>query len=224
MSNRILTTSGSFAGRRNPGSVKTPVIGGLITSIVTPSWTWNSADKDANITLSANALIASGGVSAANHGVRGNKSINGKQCWFLTAAFVGNGDETTGICNATTSIAGTITGGSFAAARSTVAPGWNFAQSTSGSFLATGTVTPLNMASVFMYAFDSATGKYWVGLDGTWVNSGNPTAGTGNIITGFSSGPYFPVFWTAYNALNNPFVAVTGPPVASWIPSGFTLL
>jgi hypothetical protein len=34
-----------------------------------------------------------------------------------------------------------------------------------------------------MFAYDSSTGKYWVGKNGTWTNSGDPAAGTNEGIT-----------------------------------------
>lgn len=34
-----------------------------------------------------------------------------------------------------------------------------------------------------MIAYNTSTGKLWVGLNGTWMNSGNPAAGTGEVMT-----------------------------------------
>jgi hypothetical protein len=34
-----------------------------------------------------------------------------------------------------------------------------------------------------MFAFDAATGELWVGRNGTWLNSGDPAAGTGEVTT-----------------------------------------
>jgi len=50
-----------------------------------------------------------------------------------------------------------------------------------GSLLAT--YTAFTSGSVAMIAFDPATGKVWLGKDGTWFASGDPAAGTGNVTT-----------------------------------------
>ena len=44
-------------------------------------------------------------------------------------------------------------------------------------------ITPLVANDVVQYAYDPDTGKIWVGRNGTWLNSGNPSAGTGNVGT-----------------------------------------
>ena len=38
-----------------------------------------------------------------------------------------------------------------------------------------------------MMAYDPATYKWWVGVNGTWRNSGNPANGSGQVFTGSSS-------------------------------------
>ena len=52
---------------------------------------------------------------------------------------------------------------------------------------ATGLSSPVN----FMIAIDIDNGKMWTGTNGTWHNSGNPSAGTNNPITGtFNTGTF----------------------------------
>lgn len=46
------------------------------------------------------------------------------------------------------------------------------------------TVATWTDGDVVMGAYDAASGKFWVGKNGTWLNSGNPAAGTGNVGTG----------------------------------------
>jgi hypothetical protein len=36
---------------------------------------------------------------------------------------------------------------------------------------------------IIMFAFDAASGELWVGRNGTWLNSGDPAAGTGEVTT-----------------------------------------
>ena len=50
-----------------------------------------------------------------------------------------------------------------------------------------GTYTTWATGDVMMLAADPATGKGWVGKNGTWMNSGDPAAGTGNIFTTLDS-------------------------------------
>ena len=47
-----------------------------------------------------------------------------------------------------------------------------------------------------MFAFDEPNGKLFIGLNGTWLNSGDPAAGTGAIFTGLTQGGYLPYFGT----------------------------
>ena len=45
---------------------------------------------------------------------------------------------------------------------------------------------------VIQHAFDPASGKYWIGRNGTWLNSGDPVAGTGQVATVSTSEVWFP--------------------------------
>ena len=40
-------------------------------------------------------------------------------------------------------------------------------------------------------AFDADSGKIWFSIDGTWLNSGNPAAGTGAVYSSIPAGTYF---------------------------------
>jgi len=50
----------------------------------------------------------------------------------------------------------------------------------------------LSVNDVYMFAYDDATNKVWVGKNGTWFNSGVPASGTGNVGTLSSGNVYFP--------------------------------
>jgi hypothetical protein len=43
-----------------------------------------------------------------------------------------------------------------------------------------------------MYAFDEDAGKLWIGLNGTWFNSGDPAGGTGEVAGSIIQSPLFP--------------------------------
>lgn len=45
---------------------------------------------------------------------------------------------------------------------------------------------------IFMFAFDDSAGKAWMGVNGTWFNSGDPAAGTGSVCSAMTSGTWYP--------------------------------
>ena len=54
--------------------------------------------------------------------------------------------------------------------------------SLNGTFRAA-TYTAASLNDVMMFAYDASTRRIWIGLNGTWFNSGNPSAGTGYLGT-----------------------------------------
>ena len=56
---------------------------------------------------------------------------------------------------------------------------------------ALGSYSAFVVNDVFMLAYDTANGHFWVGKNGTWLNSGNPAAGTGFVGTGFTGAAAF---------------------------------
>jgi hypothetical protein len=56
----------------------------------------------------------------------------------------------------------------------------------------TGTVSSATSGDVIMIAFDVDAGKLWVGKNGTWMNSGVPASGTGNVFTTLPTSPIVP--------------------------------
>lgn len=55
------------------------------------------------------------------------------------------------------------------------------------------TYTSFTTGDIVGFAFDPATGKFWYHVNGVWVNSGNPTAGTGQAGTATVGYKYVPV-------------------------------
>jgi hypothetical protein len=49
--------------------------------------------------------------------------------------------------------------------------------------LAAGTMPTATVGDVICFAFDSSTGKLWIGKNGVWFQSGSPTAGSGSQAT-----------------------------------------
>ena len=56
----------------------------------------------------------------------------------------------------------------------------------------TGTVSSSANGDIIMVAFDVDAGKMWVGKNGTWMNSGAPASGTGNVFTTLPTSPITP--------------------------------
>lgn len=54
-----------------------------------------------------------------------------------------------------------------------------------------GTYATWAVGDRLMFAIDPATGKIWYGVNGTWTNSGNPGAGTGQVYTGIDTSVRF---------------------------------
>ena len=57
-----------------------------------------------------------------------------------------------------------------------------------------GATTGLITNSTLMFAFDGATNKWWVGRNGSWLNGGDPAAGTGQAGTTNSGVDLYPCF------------------------------
>lgn len=56
-----------------------------------------------------------------------------------------------------------------------------------------GTFATWAVGDRLMFAIDPASGKVWYGVNGTWTNSGNPGAGTGQVYTGMDTSLRFAV-------------------------------
>ena len=58
----------------------------------------------------------------------------------------------------------------------------------SGGTTAAGTVSSHSAGDVRMFALDADAKKLWIGKNGTWDNSGDPAAGTGEVVYGWPDG------------------------------------
>jgi len=94
---------------------------------------------------------------------------------------------------------------------------YNTASGTTGS--SAGTYTSYAVNDVVMIAYQN--GKIWFGKNGTWMNSGNPAAGTGAIDTAVSTART----WIPYFGYNSSWTANFGQrPFAYTPPTGFKTL
>ena len=60
----------------------------------------------------------------------------------------------------------------------------------------------VSAGDIFGFAFDLDAQKVWIHKNGTWLNSGNPGAGTGAVVSSLPVATYFPGGW-AYNTSDN---------------------
>jgi hypothetical protein len=155
-------------------------------SLDTPSnnhCTWNSAENMNAVTLGWANTRATGSGAAART-VRGTMSLGPTTPVYveltMTTYFnvnypmLGFSALESGT---TTGTIGTGSGGRFLMSYPSSANGSYANDNGTTTFLANSTGFSTN-GDVIMLAFDPNTGKYWMGLNGTWYNSGNPAAGT----------------------------------------------
>jgi hypothetical protein len=71
--------------------------------------------------------------------------------------------------------------------------------------------------------FDAVTGKVWLNINGTYANSGNPVAGTGQVLTIATGVSWFPTLGN-YGANTNSSINFGQRPFALTQPAGFVAL
>jgi len=108
--------------------------------------------------------------------------------WYFEATLTGSigsvGNNMVGVMTTTTSTLSDAYGGS--TTRSYQANGVLQGDNQTGS------VSSAVSGDVIMIAFDVDAGKLWVGKNGTWMNSGVPASGTGNVFTTLPTSPIVP--------------------------------
>ena len=145
---------------------------------------WNSADKDADITLSNSDRDTAGAGAGSVRSLLGRSS--GKYYWEVLIITGAPGNLYVGLADGSFSLA-TYPGNSASSAGiasvSNSVNTWTKAQ--------TGTFS-LALSDVVSFAYDGGAGYLWVGLNNSWQLSGNPAAGTTPWVTGIS-GTVYPV-------------------------------
>lgn len=146
-------------------------------------FTWNPADKNANITLSGGDLTAVG--TAFGQTVRGTVPKSSGKWYFecrrgtaVEASFV-----VVGIATAAASLSEYIGANASGYGRANTD---NVYHNGGGSG---GVGGAIGDEGIFMIAVDFGTGKFWVGRSG--IFNGDPAAGTGQVYT-ITAGTYFP--------------------------------
>lgn len=148
---------------------------------------WNPSDKGANAALSNNNLTAT--MTGAGIGaVRATSSVSaGKWYWEVSSTTIPANGVGIGLMKAAaslTSYVGQDTNGWGIFSGDGKVYNNNAQIGTTGS-------TYVN-TDVLMVAFDADNGRLYFGKNGAWMNSAVPASGTGALVTGLTSGPYFP--------------------------------
>ena len=152
------------------------------------------------------SIVGNVGATSASTALRGNTAISGKVYWEYRVASVSN-NVRAGVGN-TSSTGSTIYGES---TNEVMFNGTVWRTNGTDSFA----VTSLAAGDVLMFAADGDTGEVWIGANGSWYNSGDPLAGTGEVAT--ISGTLYPFVYT--NGALGAFVIATELLYAP--PSGF---
>lgn len=177
----------------------------------TTGWTWDSADKTAGMTLSESNLRWTGSASPNDY-VRANISISGKVYWEIEC--MTSTDGISGIKRAAQSIsdANQIIGyrrGGTGQVINTV----------TGASAIASTGTGYSAGDILMFAMDTAAALLWIGLNGTWANSGDPAAGTGAAASSLGANTYEPHGWSSNSSSSSARIV---PTFNYPIPSGFS--
>jgi len=119
--------------------------------------------------LTASSTSTNHTIVRGTHGIKSGK-------WYWEAQVVGSNPRTIGICDEVQAYTGQYLG------QDTHSIGMYWDSSTmnfayGGSTVATATQSQSSGTTV-MIAYDHDAGKFWMGVNGTWVNSGDPANGT----------------------------------------------
>jgi hypothetical protein len=202
----IRKIGGSAAPSRGQQSWFIDTAGFLITDQTTTATATLVERIAGEATSRTRSIVGNLGGSSASTALRGNTVISGKVYWEYRVASVSN-NVRAGVGN-TSSTGSTIYGES---TNEVMFNGTTWRTNGTNS----SAVTSLAAGDVLMFAADGDTGEVWIGANGSWYNSGNPTAGTGEVAT--ISGTLYPFVYT--NGALGVFVIATELLYAA--PTGF---
>lgn len=162
--------------------------------------TWNPSDKGSNITLSGVDLIATHSSDADWDSLRATAGkSSGKWYWEIKqTGRVGNQDIMVGAASATTALTTGQHIGSLTDAAGIQSGAGTFVNGDTSDFVGNAGDGALN--DVWGIALDMDNGRLYVHQNGTYINSGDPAAGTGFIAHGLS-GTYYPVASMRFNTV-----------------------
>lgn len=179
------------------------------------AYTWNPSDKGASITLSGGNLTATSGSSWNTVRSTGSKS-SGKWYWEITINDASY--NMVGVATASASLSNYSGSDNYGLGLGVGdLGGW---WKTAGSIFTSQNKTAPNGAvgCKACIALDLDNGKIWFGINGTWADSGNPSAGTGECFT-FTPTTLYPT----YSPQTSNATANFGSSAFSYtVPTGFT--
>lgn len=186
---------------------------------------WNSADKTTNVTLTNDDKTAT---ANTNNYESARTTVNdfattGSRKSYLEIAVSALGltsDLVIGLKLTSDTITSGVswTNGTYALWRG------SGAYHPQGGWSATGSAPPNLVAGVIaMIAIDEAAGKVWFGLNGSWNNSGDPSAGTNPSFSSMPAGNHAMYFSTDNEAGAVELTIVSAPGDLTYsVPTGFT--
>lgn len=178
--------------------------------------TWNPADKSASFTLSNGNLTGTTTVATAQ-GCRSTTSKNSGKVYFeCVFSYTTTNAAAVGLALGSASLTGGYTqSGLF------VIDGLGRLWANGGN-VASAAPSPSSGVTI-MVAHNFSTGKLWFGVNGTWVNSGNPSTDF-NPVTVITAGQtLFVGAFSASTSSTNSWVLNAGGSAFSYsVPSGFS--
>jgi hypothetical protein len=214
------------AGAGNDSLVDSPTAYGTDTGVggeVRGNYaTWNPLDKDDGITS-----VTNGNLNVVTNGSNGSiKSTiafpSGKWYWEVTSDTVNSGGtQVVGIIPQSQPPTNNMSdSGKLGYALDVSFSDRKFENGTATSY---GTYTQANGA-IYMLAFDQAAGKLWYGINGTWLASGDPAAGTNASSSSISTSTVYCAA-VSDNTVSGTFTANFGQRAFAYTaPSGFKAL
>jgi hypothetical protein len=162
--------------------------------------TWNSADKDAGVTLSNGDLTAT--ATGSYHAVRANVSRStGK--WYFEGQLVTAGYGGFGVNSASESLSTYIGNTTNGRGMLSTASGGMYREWFGGTRIGAGNNLPVAAAGdTLMVAVDFTNSKIWFGCNGIWFGAaqgeiGDPAAGTNAAFTNLPAVALFPAWCSA---------------------------
>jgi hypothetical protein len=155
-----------------------------------------SAVRISTFSLSNQSYSVSEASSASGFVMTRVGRSQGKFYWEIEPSATGTFDCAVGIRRSDEAVATAINLGKTCAMRAnaTLFTGDTGASTGTGATFATG-----NRLMGAMDLVPGGTNKLWLGVNGTWANSGNPAAGTGALFSGFPAGEWHLFAWTDNN-------------------------
>lgn len=190
----------------------------------TTTWGIDAADQSGGFVLSNGNRTATEN-SGANQSIRASVGqASGKWYWETTVSADASFNCAVGIRRSDSVMSLAFNSGKDLMLRST---GALFTGTTTGTTTGTGAAYVSGDITMCAFDFTGTEVRLWVGINGTWTNSGNPGAGTGALFVSTDLGgglSWFPYFGCDNNAGVHVGTINVGPGFAYTVPSGFSAI